>query len=44
MDLGTGLALLGSAKLLEKLLGPTADYVGEGAKTWAQRRFNCSEQ
>jgi hypothetical protein len=38
MDLGTGLALLGSAKILEKLLGPTADYIGSGAKDWAQRR------
>jgi hypothetical protein len=28
MDLGTGLALLGSATLVEKLLGPTFDYVG----------------
>jgi hypothetical protein len=38
MDVGTGLALLGSAQVLQKLLGPTADYVGEGAKGWAQRR------
>ncbi|MFH1825214.1 MAG: hypothetical protein ABH873_08355 [Candidatus Firestonebacteria bacterium] len=38
MDAGTGLALLGSAKILEKLLGPTADYIGEGVKNWAQKR------
>ncbi len=38
MDLGTGVALLGSAKVLEKLLGPTADYIGMGAKDCVQRR------
>lgn len=37
MDIGTGLALLGSAKLVEKLLGPTAEYVGEGIKYWTER-------
>jgi hypothetical protein len=40
MDVGTGLALLGSVKLLEKLLGPTADYIGDGVKTWAEKRTN----
>lgn len=40
MDIGTGLALLGSIKLVEKLLGPTADYIGEGIKTWAEKRIN----
>lgn len=30
MDIGTGLALFGTAKLVERLLGPTADYIGEG--------------
>ena len=40
MDVGTGLALLGSVKLLEKLLGPTAEYIGEGVKTWAEKRTN----
>ena len=43
MDSGTGLAVLGSAiggaKLLEKLLGPTADYLGEGLKAWSQKRI-----
>ncbi len=38
MDIGTGLALFGSAKIVEKLLGPTADYVGSGAKDWVRRR------
>lgn len=38
MEIGTGLALLGSAKLTEKLLGPTAEYIGEGIKYWSQRR------
>jgi len=42
MDPGTGLTILGSAiggaKLVEKLLGPTADYVGGGLKNWAEKR------
>lgn len=38
MELGTGLALLGAAKLAEKLLGPTAAYIGEGVKTWTEKR------
>lgn len=42
MDPGTGLTVLGSAiggaKLVEKLLGPTADYVGSGLKNWAEKR------
>jgi len=40
MDIGTGLALFGSAKLIEKLLGPTADYIGEGIKSLAKKRTN----
>lgn len=43
MDAGTGLTILGStiggAKLIEKLLGPTADYVGDGLKNWAEKRI-----
>lgn len=42
MDPGTGLTVLGSAiggaKLVEKLLGPTADYVGVGLRNWAEKR------
>src|SRR5262245_36922667 len=38
MDIGTGLSIVGSAKLLEKLLGPTAEYIGEGVKSWTERR------
>lgn len=38
MDLGTGLALLGSAKLVEKLLGPTAEYLGGELKDFAKIR------
>lgn len=38
MDIGTGLSILGSAKLLEKLLGPTAEYIGTGVKTWTENR------
>jgi hypothetical protein len=40
MDIGTGLALLGNAKLLEKMLGPTAEYIGGGIKNWTERRVN----
>lgn len=42
MEPGTGLAILGSAlggaKVLEKMLGPTADYLGTGIRDWTQRR------
>jgi hypothetical protein len=42
MGAGTGLtilgAALGSAKLAEKLLGPTADYLGQGLKHWTEKR------
>lgn len=42
MDTGTGLTILGSAvggaKVVEKILGPTADYVGSGLKNWAEIR------
>jgi len=44
MDPGTGLTLLGSAiggaKVIEKLLGPTADYVGVGLLNWAEKRVH----
>ena len=43
MDPGTGLTVLGSAiggaQVIEKILGPTADYVGEGLRSWTQRRM-----
>jgi hypothetical protein len=43
MDPGTGLTILGSAiggaKLVEKLLGPTADYVGVGLRNWTEKRI-----
>ncbi len=32
-------AYLGSKELLGKLLGPTADYLGEGLKDWAKKRL-----
>jgi hypothetical protein len=39
---GTGLTILGTAvggaKLIEKMLGPTADYVGIGIKNWTEQR------
>jgi hypothetical protein len=41
MDPATGLTILGgavgSAKVLEKMLGPTADYLGGGLKNWTER-------
>ena len=41
MDPGTGLTILGSAigsaKLVEKLLGPTSDYLGEGLKNYTEK-------
>lgn len=44
MDTATGLTVLGtavgSAKIVEKLLGPTADYVGGGIKDWTEKRVN----
>jgi hypothetical protein len=44
MDPGTGLTILGtaigSAKLLEKMLGPTAEYIGGGIRSWTERRVN----
>lgn len=42
MDTATGLTVLGtavgSAKLVGKLLGPTADYIGMGLKEWTSKR------
>ena len=42
MEPGTGLAILGSAlggaKVVEKLLGPTAEYIGGGLRNWTERR------
>lgn len=44
MDAGTGLTLLGSAiggaKILEKLLGPTSEYIGEAIKEWTEKKVN----
>ncbi len=41
MDPGTGLTILGtavgSAKLVEKILGPTADYLGAGLRDWTEQ-------
>lgn len=42
MEIGTGLALLGSTigsvKIVEKILGPTADYLGDSLKNWTEKR------
>ena len=44
MDLGTGLALFGSAELATKLLGPTVEYLGEGLKAWTALRIANTRQ
>jgi len=42
MDPASGLIILGtavgSAKTIEKILGPTAEYIGSGLKGWTERR------
>lgn len=38
MDPATAIALFGSAQLAVKVLGPTADYLGEGIKDWTELR------
>ncbi|MDO1514552.1 hypothetical protein Q2T41_18005 [Maribacter confluentis] len=44
IDPGTGLTILGSAiggaKVVEKILGPTADYVGNQIKEWTEKKVN----
>lgn len=44
MEQGTGLIILGSAigsaKLVEKILGPTAEYLGEGLKEFTEKSIN----
>ncbi len=42
MEPVSGLAIIatgiGSKKIIEKLLGPTADYLGEGLRSWTEKR------
>jgi hypothetical protein len=44
IDPGTGLTILGgaigSAKVVEKILGPTADYIGGQLKEWTVKKVN----
>ncbi len=44
MEPGTGLAILGStlagAKVIEKILGPTAEYLGDGLRNWTEQRVH----
>jgi hypothetical protein len=44
VETGTGLTLLGTAigskDLVVRILGPTADYLGAGAKDWTERGLN----
>ena len=44
MDIGTGLSVLGSASILKKLLGPTADYVGDELKEITRMRVENLKQ
>ena len=39
MEVGSGLALLGSAKLIEKLLGPTCEYLGQNLQQLTKNLF-----
>ncbi len=43
IDPGTGLTILGSAvggaKIIEKILGPTSEYIGEQIKEWAAKKI-----
>ncbi len=42
IDPGTGLTILGSAigsaKVVEKILGPTSEYIGEQLKEWTEKK------
>ena len=42
IDPGTGLAILGSAiggaKVAEKILGPTSEYIGEQLREWTEKK------
>lgn len=42
MDIGTGLTVLGSAQVsadaVKRILGPTADYLGEGLRSFTEQR------
>ena len=39
MDLGTGLAILGSKDIIVKVLGPTADYIGKELEFFTKKRI-----
>lgn len=39
MDIGTGLALFGTAKIVERILGPTAEYLGGSVEAWSRKRI-----
>lgn len=44
MEIGTGLTILGTAlggkEVIVKILGPTAEYIGDGLKDFAQKRVD----
>lgn len=48
MDPGTGLTLLGGAiggaKVLEKILGPTSEYIGEAIKEWTEKKIKNTQR
>jgi hypothetical protein len=37
VDIGTGLVILGGKEVLQKILGPTADYLGNQAKDYVEK-------
>jgi hypothetical protein len=48
MDAVTGLTILGSAiggaKVVEKLLGPTSEYIGEAIKEWTEKKVKNTQR
>jgi hypothetical protein len=44
VDPGTGMAVLGSAPVVLKIVGPTADYVGGGVKNLVERQVENVER
>ncbi len=42
IEIGAGLGILGgsiaSKELILKILGPTADYIGDGLRSWTEKR------
>lgn len=41
---GAGISLLGTGKVVEKILGPTAEYIGDGLKAWTEKRVQNTKR